>query len=339
MVTTSPEHTHHHAKPSHETPPAARAAGVIVAITTALVVLAMAFALPAVHSGPHGVPIGAAGPQAAGGQLTTMLEQNAPGAFDVTYYPGEAGLADAIRQRDVYGGIVLPSEPGGPARLLVASGGSPAIAQSLTQLGSQVSQRTGIPMETEDLAPPTSADPRGAGIAASALPITLAGLLPAIALLLVLRREAWTRFAAAVLFAGVAGVTIAALLRYVFGSIDQNFWGVAAGLTLGVAAASLTLLGLGALFGRVGLALGALLAVLVGNPLSGLTSAPEMLPAPWGELGQLLPQGATATLLRSTAAFDGAGATSAVVALTCWTLAGTVLIVTAALRRPRSTAR
>ncbi|MGB3230920.1 MAG: ABC transporter permease, partial [Mycobacterium sp.] len=80
-------------------------------------------------------------------------------------------------------------------------------------------------------------------------------------------------------------------------------------------------------------------AVLVGNPLSGLTSAPEMLPAPWGELGQLLPQGATATLLRSTAAFDGAGATSAVVVLACWILAGTVLIVTAALRRPRSTAQ
>ncbi|MGB7357535.1 MAG: ABC transporter permease [Mycobacterium sp.] len=339
MVTTSPEHTHHHAEPRHETPPAARAAGVIVALTTVLVILALAFTLPAVHSGPHGVPIGAAGPQAAGGQLATMLEQNAPGAFDVTYYPGGAALTEAIRQRDEYGGIVLPSEPGGQARLLIASAGSPAIAQLLTQLGSQVSQRTGIPMDTEDLAPPTSADPRGAGIAASALPITLAGLLPAIALLLVLQREAWTRFGAAVVFAGAAGVTIAVLLRYVFGSIDQNFWGVAAALSLGVAAASLTVLGLGALFGRVGLAVGALLAVLVGNPLSGLTSAPEMLPAPWGELGQLLPQGATATLLRSTAAFDGAGATSAVVVLACWILAGTVLIVTAALRRPRSTAQ
>ncbi|MGB3232794.1 MAG: ABC transporter permease, partial [Mycobacterium sp.] len=129
MVTTSPEHTHHHAEPRHETPPAARAAGVIVALTTVLVILALAFTLPAVHSGPHGVPIGAAGPQAAGGQLATMLEQNAPGAFDVTYYPGGAALTEAIRQRDEYGGIVLPSEPGGQARLLIASAGSPAIAQ------------------------------------------------------------------------------------------------------------------------------------------------------------------------------------------------------------------
>ena len=126
-------------------------------------------------------------------------------------------------------------------------------------------------------------------------------MLPAVALVLLLKREVWTRFAAAVVFAGVAGVTIAALLRYVFGSIDQNLLGVAAGLTLGVLAAGLTMLGLGSLFGRVGLALGAMLALLVGNPLSGLSSAPEMLPSGWGELGQWLPQGATATLV----AIDG----------------------------------
>ena len=168
-----------------------------------------------------------------------------------------------------------------------------------------------MPLRTEDLAPPTADDPRGAGLAASALPITLAGLLPAIALVLALKREVWTRLAAVVVFAPVAGWTIAALLRYVFGSIDQNFWGVAAGLTLGILAAGLSMLGLGSLFGRVGLAMGALLALLLGNPLSGLNSAPELLPSGWGELGQWLPQGANATLLRSTAFFSGAGATTA----------------------------
>ncbi len=175
-----------------------------------------------------------------------------------------------------------------------------------------------MPVRSEDLAPPTADDARGVGLAASALPITLAGMLPAIALILLLKREVWTRFTAAVVFAGMAGVTIAALLRYVFGSIDQNLVGVAAGLTLGVLAAGLTMLGLGSLFGRVGLAMGALLALLIGNPLSGLNSAPEMLPSGWGELGQWLPQGATATLLRSTAFFDGAGSTMPILILTCW---------------------
>lgn len=329
---TPPRHTHH-ASPVHEPPAAIRATGIIVVLTVVLAILAIAFALPAARSKPHDVPIGAAGPMAASGEVADILEHHAPGAFAITYYPGEAALRDAIRNRDVYGGISFG--PDGRS-LLIATGGSPMVAQMLTQIGNGISQQAHVPLHTEDLAPPTADDPRGAGLAASALPITLAALLPAVALVLLLRREVWTRFVAAVVFAAGAGLTIAALLRYVFGSIDQSIWGVAAGLTLGLLAAGLFMLGLGSLFGRVGLAIGALLALLLGNPLSGLNSAPEMLPSGWGALGQWLPQGATATLLRSTAFFDGAGATTAILVLTCWTVAGATLIVFAAVRQRRS---
>lgn len=329
---TPVRHTHH-ASPVHEPPAAIRATGIIVALTVALAILAIAFALPAARSKPHHIPIGAAGPQAASGQIADLLEQHAPGAFAITYYPGEAALRDAIRNRDVYGGISLG--PDGRS-LLIATGGSPMVAQMLTQMGSGIAQQAGVKLHTEDLAPPTAQDPRGAGLAASALPITLAGLLPAVALVLLLRREVWTRFVAAVVFAVGAGIGIAALLRYVFGSIDQSIWGVAAGLTLGLLAAGLTMLGLGSMFGRAGLVVGALLALLLGNPLSGLTSAPEMLPSGWGTVGQWLPQGATATLLRSTAFFDGAGATTAIAVLCCWVVAGTALVVLAAVRQGSS---
>jgi hypothetical protein len=353
MTTDSlPRHAHH-AAPVHEPPAAIRATGIVVVLTVVLATLAIAFALPAARSKPHDVPIGAAGPQVASGQVADTLEQHAPGAFAITYYPGEAALREAIRNRDVYGGISFGADPdvAGQAApegrtLLIATGGSPMVAQMLTQIGNGIAQQTAgaagpatsgtAQLRTEDVAPPTADDPRGAGLAASALPITLAGLLPAVALVLLLKREVWTRFTAAVVFAGVAGWTIAALLRYVFGSIDQNFWGVAGGLTLGLLAAGLSMLGLGSLFGRVGLAIGALLALLLGNPLSGLNSAPEMLPSGWGTLGQWLPQGANATLLRSTAFFDGAGATTAIVVLTCWALAGVTLIAIAAVRQRRN---
>jgi hypothetical protein len=329
----SPVRHTHHASPVHEPPAAIRATGIVVVLTVALAILAIAFALPAARSKPHGIPIGAAGPQAASGQLADILEQRAPGAFAITYYPGEAALRDAIRNRDVYGGISLGPDD---RSLLIATGGSPVVAQLLTQLGNGIAQQAGLPLHTEDLAPPTADDPRGAGLAASALPITLAGLLPAVALVLFLKREVWTRLTAAVVFAAGAGVTIAALLRYVLGSIDRNLWGVAAGLTLGLLAAGLSMLGLGSLFGRGGLVVGALLALLLGNPLSGLSSAPEMLPSGWGAVGQWLPQGATATLLRSTAFFDGAGATTAIAVLAGWAVAGAALVVTAAVRQRRA---
>ena len=344
-------HTHH-ASPVHEPPAAIRATGIIVVLTVVLAILAIAFALPAARSKPHDVPIGAAGPMAAGtgrgphpwaGESPTSSSSTLLARSRSPTIPGEAALRDAIRNRDVYGGISFGAGPNvaGQATpegrtLLIATGGSPMVAQMLTQIGNGISQQTGLPLRTEDLAPPTADDPRGAGLAASALPITLAGLLPAVALVLLLKREVWTRFAAAVVFAAVAGTGIAALLRYVFGSIDQNIWGVAAGLTLGLLAAGLSMLGLGSLFGRFGLAIGALLALLLGNPLSGLSSAPEMLPTGWGTLGQWLPQGANATLLRSTAFFDGAGATTAIAVLTCWAIAGAALIVIAAVRQGRS---
>src|SRR3954469_1133691 len=329
MTTQSLSSPTHHAAPAHEPPAALRATGVVGVLAVAIAIVAIAFALPAARSKPHDVPIGAAGPQAASGQVADVLEQNAPGAFAITYYPGEAALRDAIRNRDVYGGISFG--PDGRT-LLIATGASPTVAQLLNQVGAGIAQHAGVALETEDIAPPTAQDPRGAGLAASALPITLAGLLPAVALVLVLRREVWTRFAAAVVFAGLAGATIAALLRFVLGSIDANFWGVAGGLALGALASGLSMLGLGSLFGRAGLAVGAVLALLLGNPLSGLTSAPELLPSGWGALGQWLPQGANATLLRSTAFFGGSGATMAIVVLTGWATVGAALIVIAAIR-------
>lgn len=316
-----------------EPPAAARAAGIIVVITALIAILAVAFALPAVKSAPHDVPIGVAGPSQLATQISDQIGHAAPGAFAVTVYSSEQALREAILNRQVYGGIAVA--PAGPT-LLTATGASPAVATLLGQVGSGMAQKTGMPtgmtLHREDLAQATASDPRGAGLAASALPITLAGILPAIALVLLLSGDVWTRLAAAVVFAPVAGVSLAALLRFVFGTIDQNFWGVAGALSLGVAAALFFVLGLGSLFGRAGLATGAALAVLVGNPLSGLASAPEFLPVGWGALGQLLPQGATATLLRSTAYFAGAGATTAVAVLACWAGVGALLVVIAALR-------
>lgn len=334
MTTAALPHTHH-AQAGHEPPAVARAVGVIVAMTLGLAVLFIAFGLPAARSAPRDLPIGVAGPPAMANQIDGAIEQKAPGGFAVTTYRDEAALRTAIGDREAYGGIVMtPKGDGRPeATLLLASGGSPMVAQMLTQVGNGIAMQTGAPLRTVDLAPLPPDDPRGTGLAASALPLTLAGLLPAIAFVLLFPRRIWLGFAGTVVFAGAAALTIAAVLRYVFGSIEANFWEVTAGLTLGALATGLAVFGLGSLLGRTGLGIGSAVAMLLGNPLSGLASAPEMLPRGWSVVGQLLPQGANGTLLRSTAYFSGAGATTAIVVLTCWAAAGLALIVVAGFRR------
>ena len=62
--------------------------------------------------------------------------------------------------------------------------------------------------------------------------------------------------------------------------------------------------------------------VLIGNPFSGVGSAPELLPQPVGAIGQLMPPGAGGNLLRSTGFFDGAAAGGHIAVLLAWTLVG-----------------
>src|SRR4029453_16908032 len=78
----------------------------------------------------------------------------------------------------------------------------------------------------------------------------------------------------------------------------------AAALSLTVAAIASVIAGLKALLGERGVALGALTMILVGNPFSGVGSAPELLPEPVGGLGQALPPGAGGNLLRTTGFFS-----------------------------------
>ncbi len=70
---------------------------------------------------------------------------------------------------------------------------------------------------------------------------------------------------------------------------------------------------------------GTLLVFLVGNPISGLASAPELLPKPWGTIGQLLPAEAGASALRSVAYFDGARVAGPRWVLAIWAAAGLAL--------------
>ncbi len=101
---------------------------------------------------------------------------------------------------------------------------------------------------------------------------------------------------------------------------------------------SAIVLGLESLLGRPGIGVAALLVVLLGNPLSGLASAPEMLPTPWGAIGQLLPPGGTGTLLRNVAFFDGAAIATPILVLLGWLALGVALLAIAGLRARRAPA-
>lgn len=297
-----------------------------VVLIPLLIGLALAaFAWPAARTAPRDLPVGVTGPGAA------AVEQKLgdhPGAFDPHRYDDEADARAAIRDREVYGAVVT-----GPAgvTVLTASAASPVVAQML-------GQAFGPSATVVDVVPADPDDPRGAALGASLFPLVLAGVLIGVVVSLIGSRPA-EQAGALVVAATLTGLVAVGVAQGWLGVLGGN-WLVNGGvLAMTVLAISATVAGLGALLGRPGLPLGALLMVFVGNPFSGVATAPELLPDAARAIGQALPPGAGGTLLRSASFFDGAAATWPLLVLSVWTVLGLAAVGIAARRSPsRATA-
>ncbi|WP_067864258.1 hypothetical protein [Nocardia shimofusensis] len=299
---------------------------IAVGLGAALLQLLMlvAFAWPAANLAPRDLPIAVAGPQAA--MVTERLAAADPDAFAVTTLPDAAAARTAIENREVYGAIVTGE---GAPRMLVASAAGPAVSQQLTAMAQQLSGTTGAPVE--DVVAADTDDPRGVVFGSMVLPLVMSGIAAG-ALLFLVVTGAGARLAGVLTFGVVGGLGSMLLAQGWLSALPGNYLALAAvaGLSsLGVAG---VIVGLASLIGPAGIGIGALTMLLIGNPFSAATSAPELLPQPWGAIGQLLPPGAAGSLLRSVAFFDGAGGMKPLVVLLIWAATGLALLGLAALR-------
>ncbi|KNB54376.1 hypothetical protein [Streptomyces caatingaensis] len=306
----------------------------VVGLTALLVAMLTAFALPAINSGPHKVPIAVAGPGPAADRIADRIAEAKPGAFRITKVADADAARERIDDRDAYGAVVLGPKPGAKPEVYVATTAGPSVAATLRLLALSLDPAAaGAGAPVRDLHPPTSDDPNAVGLSAGALPLVLGGYLAAAAIVLLLRSPA-QRAVTALGFALLGGFSLTALLQYGFGITDGNYFLISLAVAFSTAATSVTIMGLHAVLGGRGLGLGAAMMIFLGNPLSGLASGPEWLPSGWGTFGQFLPPGAGGTLLRSTAFFDGAGCGRALVVLACWLLAGLALFTLGSRRTP-----
>ncbi|MBQ0993121.1 hypothetical protein KBX08_23895 [Micromonospora sp. H61] len=312
--------------------PWSKVAAAVALLTVIISVLLTAFAWPSVRSSVHDVPIAVVGPAVATSQISAAIEQRLPDAFDITTVANTAAAEQLIRDREVYGAIDVSA---GTPQVITASAASASVAQTLQSVGTALNQAqaqgAGTAVTVRDLVALPADDPRGAGLAAGALPLVMGGLLAAFLLSNRLKGTG-RRVTGALAFAVVGGLVLTAILQFCLGSLSGSYLANSSAVALSIAATSLTLLGLESLLGYAGFGLGSVTMMLIGNPLSGSGSAPEMLPGWSGTLGQLLPSGAGVQLLRSTAFFDGAGATNTVIVLTSWLVFGVGLCVVGGLR-------
>ena len=282
---------------------------------------------------PHHVPVGVVGAPPVVGAVAGQLGQRAPGAYQVHEYPSLAAARTAILHRAVYGAY-----RGGPSPLLLlASAASPSVATLLQQTFATAARRQGQSLVVRDLVPLPSSDSRGATAFSTVLSLIIAGIMgSAVIYVLGRHRPPPVRLAAMVALGIGAGLVAALVTNVVVGAYSGHFlavWGVT---TLFVLALGLPIAAFQVLVGIAGTAIGAVMFLIIGNPASGGSSAPELLPGFWRALSQLLPPGAGTTALHDVVYFHGHGMTHALLVLGTYAIVGAAVVFTVSTLRARA---
>lgn len=332
--------------------------GLIGAAIVAIVVAG--FVWPTATARPHDLPVAIAGPADAVQPLEDALAQRDPSPFALRAVSGRDEAVSLIQDREVYGAILLGDQP----EVLVASAASPAAAQALrgvaTELQAQISSAVeaaltqqlaaiaqavksgaaptlpaaapSIPTVTvTDVVPLAAGDATGGGLAAASFPLVLGGILSGV-LLVLLVAGVIRRLLGLLVFAVASGLGIALVLQTWFGILQGSWLLNAAAAGLAVAATGAVIIGLNALIGPSGIAVGSVITMLIGNPLAAAAIPWQFLAQPWGQIGQWFVPGASATLLRALSYFPDASTGAAWLTLAAWAAAGVLLALVGQFR-------
>lgn len=324
--------------------------GLIVA--GALIQIAMStYYLSVAHAPrPRELPVGYVATAANATRIEATIEQG--GQFAARAFDSADAMSAAIKTKDIYGGLDVTTSP---PRLYVASAaGSSASTALRTAFTTVVQQQTathvqqlvaaGTPVPPATLqqltTPPAVTDvvalpPDDRTGAAIGLLVQALAIGATVASMGLGRIGAGTRpsllrgvgHTAAMLGYAAASAGAVLIAAHAFGIVPAGadgrlFWTfllVSVAITGSVA-------GLVALIGRAGSALGTAY-FLFGVPISGATILPEFMPTAVRVLGQMLPTGAGATLVRDSLYFPAATITRPAVTLALYAGIGIVLVL------------
>lgn len=314
----------------------------LIGLAASLVVgvFVLAFSWPVVTSGVHDVPVVVAGEGAAAEAVASQLtgvaaDDDAPATFEVATAADRAEAIALLESRDAYGAVVLT---GAVPEVLVAGANGATVTQVFTALTAQLQHSFAQQLATQgvaadavptialtDVVPLAETDARGTGLTTLSFPLVIGGMIGGVVVSLLVV-GVWRRLTAVVLYSAAAGVVVTAIGQAWFGILQGSAVLNAVAIAASVLAIAGLIVGLTAVLGPRGIAIGAVLAMLVGNPISGASQPWQFLPEPWGMVGQFFPPGAGATLLRDLSYFPDATTLLPWVVLAGWIALGVALM-------------
>ncbi|WP_431277783.1 ABC transporter permease [Leifsonia poae] len=323
-----------------------RAIVLALGAAAAVIVVLLAFLWPTITSSVKDIPLAVAGSSEQVAQVEKALDSKSDGAFAVTAVTTRADAVDLINTRDVYGAIVLGGSTQAP-EVLTASANGAAVSQIFGQVAAQLQAQANaqaaaavqqgvaagklpagttppvITVKVTDVVPLASTDARGLGLTAASFPLVLGGMLGGI-LISLLVAGVWRRLVGVTVYGLVTGFAVVGVMQGWFGVLQGNFWINGLAVSLSMFATAAFIVGMNALIGRNGIAVGAIATMLIGNPLSSTAQPLQFTVAPWGAIGQWFVPGASGTLIRDLSYFPDANTLFPWLVLTGWALAGVI---------------
>ena len=331
------------------------ATSVLASLLVALVVLA--FTWPTKTMEAKNLPVSIAGPEVTVSQFEQSLKDQGIETFDLKQASSREEAEQQIKQRETYGAIiftegaapeVLTAPAANTAATQILNGvatqlnaqiqqkalaaktealtqavqaggeqGAQAAAQ-LEQMKVQAEQASAMAVKTTAVVPLSENDSSGTGLAIAAFPLVMGGTIGGM-LSLTLINGTWRRFATATLYSVIAGALTTLILSTWFGFIPGDFATLWAAFAATYLATAFFIVGVGALSSPlIGLAVGAVITMFIGNPISGASMPSVFLPGAWGAIGQMMVPGASSTLLRSIAYFPEAATSDQWLVLGSW---------------------
>ena len=320
-------------------------------------VVILAFTWPTKTMEAKNLPVSIAGPEVTVSQFEQSLKDNGIETFELKQASSREEAEQQIKQRETYGAIIFtegaapevltaPAANAAATQMLngvatqlnaqiqqkaltaktealtqaVQAGGEQGAqaAAQLEQMKVQAEQASAMAVKTTAVVPLSDSDTSGSGIAISAFPLVIGGILGGSFSALRVNGT-WRRFATATLYAVIGGALTALILNVWFGLIPGDFATLWAAFGATYLATASFIVGVSALSSPLaGLGLGAVVTMFIGNPISGATMPSVFLPGAWGQIGQMMVPGASSTLLRSIAYFPEAATSDQWLVLGSW---------------------
>lgn len=328
---------------------------VLASLVVALIVLA--FTWPTKTMEAKNLPVSITGPEVTVSQFEQSLKDQGIETFELKQATSREDAEQQIKQRETYGAIIFtegaapevltaPAANAAATQMLngvatqlnaqiqqqalaaktealtqaVQAGGEQGAqaAAQLEQMKVQAEQASAMAVKTTAVVPLSESDSSGTGLAIAAFPLVIGGILGGS--FSVLRvNGTWRRFTTATLYAVIGGALTALILSTWFGIIPGDFATLWAALSATYLATAAFIVGVGALSSPlIGLAVGAVITMFIGNPISGASMPSVFLPGAWGQIGQMMVPGASSTLLRSIAYFPEAATSGQWLVLGSW---------------------